>query len=249
MLPNITSSLTFFSCLPLHPDNRNRVNNTIIKSKGSPKLQTVCKHKFYSWGFHQPHAVLNGRYDIFGLHVLAATILLAVKSHTGQRKSLSCYKCTPSWQKLLSPPPSGLPQPYHTRKYLTLVASTEAATSVIFKNQNKSPPSKKFQEVKSSRVISFLHILHLIHWRTLCISTGFISENKVCKHWQSLLSPETSVTKITLVLWKHYFTPKTNTRPLLNLALPLLIKVHPTFGNKDSWIHISPFLPTKVFIA
>ena len=71
--------------------------------------------------------------DIFGLYVLAATIICSKIPHWPEKIFELLQMHTQLTKAAFSPPClSGLPQPYYTWKYLTLVASTEAATSVIF---------------------------------------------------------------------------------------------------------------------
>lgn len=77
--------------------------------------------------------------------------------------------------------------PHHTWKSLTLLASTEAATPVVYKTQTSHLPQKKSQEVKSSRVISpFYAGFSAGH----CVFVGFIPEIQVWRHWQPPLSAE-----------------------------------------------------------
>lgn len=84
---------------------------------------------------------------------------------------------------------------------------------------SKQVSSFKWQEeVKPGRAISSWHLSPLIRWRTASVAVGLLSENQVCEHWQSRLSPPSSMTTVPLVLRKQDFTPKPNTRPLLNLA-------------------------------
>lgn len=136
---------------------------------------------------------------------LAAPIF-AGKSHPGQKSSLSSSKCTQSWQKLLS-------APQHTWKSLTLLSSTEAAISVIFKTQINHLPPKKSQEVKCSNQGDF-SLPHWVQCRTLDFCWLY--------SWHSFRFGGTGragTNSFPSVLGKHDFTPKANTRPLLNLAL------------------------------
>lgn len=141
---------------------------------------------------------------------LAAPIF-AGKSHSGQKSSLSSSKCTQSWQKLLS-------APYHTWKSLTLLASTEAATPVVYKTQTSHLPQKKKNHKRWSPAGWFLpsmldSVQNTVFLLALFLKfrfrgTGSLPSLQSCDQ-QSFPS----------VLGKHDFTPKANTRPLLNLAL------------------------------